>query len=129
MKRGNFSRADLISCNRCRLAIGVVTLADIVTGDGKRIHDNYIGAHPNLVNTGKIYRERRQTGVKPATLAMDLPLAHRDHSTTYVEIPVYTHCVCLNTPHTGDGDAPPIRAYAQGYGPPRTTVGIWPLSL
>jgi hypothetical protein len=30
------SPADLISCNRCRLALESVTLADIVTGDGSR---------------------------------------------------------------------------------------------
>ena len=47
VQQDTLSCSDLISCNRCRLAIEAVTLADIVTGDGKRIHGNYIGAHPS----------------------------------------------------------------------------------
>jgi hypothetical protein len=47
------SRSDLISCNRCRLAIEAVTLADIVGGNGKRIQSDYIGAHPNLTHQSK----------------------------------------------------------------------------
>ena len=39
------SQSELISCNRCRLAMEAVTLADIVTGDGKRIRGDSIGAH------------------------------------------------------------------------------------
>jgi hypothetical protein len=39
------SQGELISCNRCRLAMEAVTLADIVTGDGKWIQDDSIGAH------------------------------------------------------------------------------------
>jgi hypothetical protein len=50
-----------------------------------------------LVNTGKIYRKRRQRGVEPATMVMGLLLAHQDHSNTYLEIPVYNHCISLSS--------------------------------
>jgi hypothetical protein len=53
LQQPTLSRSDLISCNRCRLAIEAVTLADIVTGDGKRIQSDYIGAHPNLTHWSK----------------------------------------------------------------------------
>ena len=41
IQQPTLSRSDLISCNRCRLAIEAVTLADLVTGDGKRIQSGY----------------------------------------------------------------------------------------
>jgi len=44
---GSLSQSDLISCNRCHLALDAVTLADIVTGDGKRIRVDYRGVHPS----------------------------------------------------------------------------------
>jgi hypothetical protein len=53
IQQPTLSRSDLISCNQCRLAIEAVTLADIVTGDGKRIQSDYIGAHPNLTHRSK----------------------------------------------------------------------------
>jgi hypothetical protein len=43
---GTLTQRELISCNRCRLAIEAVTLADITTGNGKRIRDDCLGAHP-----------------------------------------------------------------------------------
>jgi hypothetical protein len=53
IQQATLSRSDLISCNRCRLAIEAVTLADIVTGDGKRIQSGYIGAHPDPTHRSK----------------------------------------------------------------------------
>jgi hypothetical protein len=53
IQKPTLSHSDLISCNQCRLAIEVVTLADIVTGDGKCIQSDYIGAHPNLTHWSK----------------------------------------------------------------------------
>jgi hypothetical protein len=53
IQQPTISRSNLISCNRGRLAIEAVTLADIVTGDGKRIQSGYIGAHPNPTHWSK----------------------------------------------------------------------------
>jgi hypothetical protein len=53
VQQDTLSRADLISCNRCRLAIEAVTLADIVTGDGKRIIGDYASALPSQTQRSK----------------------------------------------------------------------------
>jgi hypothetical protein len=53
VQQPTLSHAELISCNRCRLAIEAVTLADIVTGDGKRIIGDYAGAHPSQTHRSK----------------------------------------------------------------------------
>ena len=42
------TQADLISCNRCRLALESVTLADIVTGDGQCFRPDCLGADLSL---------------------------------------------------------------------------------
>jgi len=47
---GTLTQSELISCNRCRLAMEAVTLADIVTGDGKRIRSDSIGAHSSTTH-------------------------------------------------------------------------------
>jgi hypothetical protein len=39
------SQCKLVSCNHCHLAMEAVILADIITGDGKRIQDDSIGTH------------------------------------------------------------------------------------
>jgi hypothetical protein len=46
-------QADLISCNRYRLALEAVTLADIVTSDGKRVQADVLGAHPSFTHQSK----------------------------------------------------------------------------
>jgi hypothetical protein len=53
VQQDTLSQAELISCNRCRLAIEAVTLADIVTGDGKCIIGDHAGAHPSLTHQSK----------------------------------------------------------------------------
>jgi hypothetical protein len=45
VQQTTLSQGELICCNRCRLAMEAVTLVDIVTGNGKRIRDDSIGAH------------------------------------------------------------------------------------
>jgi hypothetical protein len=43
------SRSDLISCNRCRLAVEAVTFADLMTGDGRRIREDFWADVPLLL--------------------------------------------------------------------------------
>jgi hypothetical protein len=44
--RADLSHAALLPCNRCRLSIEAVTLADIVSGGGKRITDDAATLQP-----------------------------------------------------------------------------------
>jgi hypothetical protein len=50
VQQAALSQQDLFSCNRCRLAIEAVTMADITTGDGKRIRADCIGANPSVTH-------------------------------------------------------------------------------
>jgi hypothetical protein len=50
IQQPTLSHSNLISCNRCHLAIEAVTLADIFMGDGKCIQSGDIGAHQNLTH-------------------------------------------------------------------------------
>jgi hypothetical protein len=47
------TEADLISCNRCCLALEAVTLADITTGDGQCIWRDCLGAELSLSQRSK----------------------------------------------------------------------------
>jgi hypothetical protein len=44
--RPELSQAELLSCNRCRLALESITLADIVSGSGHRITDDAATLQP-----------------------------------------------------------------------------------
>jgi hypothetical protein len=53
VQQAGLTQKELISCNRCRLAMEAVTLADIVTGDGKCIIADRAGAHPLMTHRSK----------------------------------------------------------------------------
>jgi hypothetical protein len=50
IQQATLSQQDLISCNHCWLALEAVTLADICTGDGKRIWADCVGTNPSLTH-------------------------------------------------------------------------------